>query len=754
MKPTIALCALLTLAPQAISQGVSTAVPTSDLRVPLHSHDSDASGQSATIWAAGADYKASFHDGFAFYPALGKGHERNLPLRWQTKSITAGGAALTTPGQAPRVTFSAWRLERDHGGVVEAYDLREDGVEQTFVIATRPAVAGEISVKGSIETELLAGAFEGHGAIDFRDAQGTALVRYGAAVAVDSTGCRVDMITRYSSGEITLVVPADFVARATYPLTIDPLTSAVSVHTGSGVVQDVAIGAFPNASGRNTVLAVSRYFSVTDIDLYLVACQSDYSSPTLIFSDLDSGWSSTHPSVAACEGANRWVLAFQRDFPSPAQSSIRAYVHDLNNNTLNSGSDLTVTLNVGNTHRKAQVGGSTGANGKKALIVWQTDVTSTQANTPSTAVNGRVLDAATKTFSTGSFALHSSAGTTFDREAPCVSRMAADAGPWVVAWQVYDNSIPGDDWDLLGARITQSGVVTGDAIFDGGKAVGHSVTPKLAGQAGRYTISWTNTILVTGTSGQQLYARRFDWGDAASFPTVQTIRTVDSIPLASGFLINAGIAYDTTTTSHWAISYRHEDQSVAGSIRMARLGSSAGVVEKVTGFTNNGTELSSDIAFRTAPGQQYFQIGFKANVVNNPAYGVNFLYQNAGTSLYGTGCGGTLTLEPPLAGDEFYKTSISGIQANTPVALFVSGKIASIGLGSIGMAGCFLNVDTGSYVALSTSSSAAGQVTMPLPLPDYPVAVTGDIYTQWIWLAPGSNTLGVLASQGVKHMIR
>jgi hypothetical protein len=328
------------------------------------------------------------------------------------------------------------------------------------------------------------------------------------------------------------------------------------------------------------------------------------------------------------------------------------------------------------------------------------------------------------------------------------------ARPWVVAWNQYDNSIPGDDWDLLGNRVTQAGaLVGGEQLFDGGKSKFHSVMPKIAGQNGRYLISWSDATGVAATSGLAIYARRFDWSEAATSATLLPIRQVENVLAGFGVMVNSAAAYDTVSTSHWGLVYRHEHQGVVGSVRVSRLGSTAGAVEKQIAFSNDGTPLSSDIAFHTVGTEEFFQVGFKANVVGNGVYGVNFLFQNGGSATYGTGCGGSITLEPPLAGDAFYATHISGIKPNTPAALFLSAKSASVGLAGIGMPGCFLNVDTASYVALNTMSNGAGQVTMPLPLPDAPLLV-GDAYTQWVWLSPGSNLLGVLASQGVKHMIR
>ena len=58
-----------------------------DLRVPLHSAPADPLGGDYGLWAGGTGYKASFHDGFVFYPVLGANAPRHLPLRWGTDSM-------------------------------------------------------------------------------------------------------------------------------------------------------------------------------------------------------------------------------------------------------------------------------------------------------------------------------------------------------------------------------------------------------------------------------------------------------------------------------------------------------------------------------------------------------------------------------------------------------------------------------------------------------------------------------------------
>jgi hypothetical protein len=224
--------------------------------------------------------------------------------------VSANGQPLTTAGVAPSVKSSAWRVEYDYGNVSERYDVRADGVEQSFVIAHRPASPGAIEVRARIETELVAAPASGHVAIDFCDAEGNPLVRYGEAFAIDAAGRKVAVTSTFDGGRIVLTVPAAFAESAIYPLTIDPLTTALQVTTGSGVVEDVAVGSCPNATSRNTLVALTRYSSVSDLDLFVVSCSDDWTMSLVVYSDIDAQWSSANPSVGACEGASRWVVAF------------------------------------------------------------------------------------------------------------------------------------------------------------------------------------------------------------------------------------------------------------------------------------------------------------------------------------------------------------------------------------------------------------------------------------------------------------
>ena len=138
------------LAAAALTAAAATATVTA--QVPIHSQTDD-DGARYGVWGAGADYKCSFHDGMAFVPYLGRDYPVTRSLRWRTVSAKIGATELCTVA-APRARWHDCRAEFDLGGLTEAYDLRLDGVEQTFVLATRPAAAGDLVIRGAVATAL------------------------------------------------------------------------------------------------------------------------------------------------------------------------------------------------------------------------------------------------------------------------------------------------------------------------------------------------------------------------------------------------------------------------------------------------------------------------------------------------------------------------------------------------------------------------------------------------------------------------
>lgn len=105
------------------------------LTVPIHTAPDDPIDGAHGTRAVGPGCKVSFHDGFRSYPVLGPKAPKNLPLSWRTGSVSIAGRPLFEPGtKATRQRAGDFRFEYHYPGMVKAYDVRKDGVEQTFTI--------------------------------------------------------------------------------------------------------------------------------------------------------------------------------------------------------------------------------------------------------------------------------------------------------------------------------------------------------------------------------------------------------------------------------------------------------------------------------------------------------------------------------------------------------------------------------------------------------------------------------------------
>ena len=340
----------------------SQAVPAGEeaFLAPLATHPADPVGGAYGLWAGAWSWKASFHDGFAFYPFRGAGAPATVGVRWKTERVAIGDKELLHGASEPEIQSAEWRCEFRYPGLVEAYDLSAKGVEQSFVIASRPAGHGDLVVRGRIETLLRAEArAPRHGELLYRDERGEAVVSYGAAIAFDAAGRKVDVLTGFEGDTLELVVPGAWIEDAVFPVTIDPLTAAVTVSTWGatsfGLSSYSAIGRDDESTTKNIMVFYSRQFSATDFDAYSRLCDNDFSNSGIVFNDITTSWSTVRAGVASVAGANRWTLCLQRDFTSSGYSGVRVYVHDFANTTLNSGTTLFHSIPSGETHRYPEV---------------------------------------------------------------------------------------------------------------------------------------------------------------------------------------------------------------------------------------------------------------------------------------------------------------------------------------------------------------------------------------------------------------
>ncbi|MCA8941191.1 MAG: hypothetical protein KDB80_01410, partial [Planctomycetes bacterium] len=512
---------LLTLAGALALAALVPAQSDFDWHVPIH-RPADSVAQ---WWAGGDDFKVRFDaDGATFYPRLGPARE-NRPFGMRFGGVRVGGTAVAA--NAPVVRASDWRFVFDRGVVSEEYEVREEGVEQRFVFAERPAGDGAIRVVVDLATDLVAESRVGAMAIDFDD-DGAATLRYGAAIAFDATGARTDVTTRYADGRIELEVPAGFVADATFPLTIDPLVNTTAIYSSPiNSVESVAIASDLNESGLTKVCSVvSRIFSGTDSDLFGFVSPVDYTTVSPIYLDLDTNFGSSEGSVAYVGGGTpQFVLVHERVNVNTGQAFVVIYAHDRVSLVVNNGQSAALPLVASEKAWRPQVGGT--RTGTRAMVVFDHESAGGVHTVQGCRVDLSPLVLNTPFLIAGA--------TTSNERRPSINPLTFGA----TAWRAVYLDVGASQSVLQGVEISYSGaVVSTQALRTINVAPAESpILPKIAGEADRYLA----TVVQRNGGSVRLVGRRVDWPDFSSRIVRYTKTIVDN---GTADIHNGGVAYD------------------------------------------------------------------------------------------------------------------------------------------------------------------------------------------------------------------
>ncbi len=176
------------------------------------------------VRAGGPDWSAHFTTGAVeFAPLLGRAAERPYPVRFAFADVRRGVRVVATASGVAEPAAAGDRVSYVHDGVTEVYDVRADGIEQSFVFATKPAGIGDLVVRGAITTDLPLAQASDDGVR--YELPGVGGVTFGAVTGVDANGATARGAIRVAGdgASVEWVLPAAFVDGAAYPLVLDPL---------------------------------------------------------------------------------------------------------------------------------------------------------------------------------------------------------------------------------------------------------------------------------------------------------------------------------------------------------------------------------------------------------------------------------------------------------------------------------------------------------------------------------------------------
>ncbi len=720
---TSSFCAAFVLGGIAVSQGPSTGEQLLPDVLPIHQSD------DGGVWAAGRGYKVRLNNGFTFFPFLGSAQSEHQPLTWRTTKISIGRAELAIGVGAERAS-GGFRYEIAYPDSVEAYDISASGVEQTFTIAQRPQIPGDLVVTGLVDSPLTAASrAPRHGPLFFRRPGGKKVIEYGAATLIDARGRAFPMQTGFDGERIELVATAEIVAQAEFPVIVDPVWIA------SDPVREVGQVKVANADVGNGALqrmtAYTLISTATDHDLVAVMTNDDFGGRRTALTDFGI-YSSQGIDVGAQPANHAFVIASDRR--AGFRTHLALYVHSAAATVPNTGVTVVQNAATGEHFRNPSVGGIVGDD--RVLVVYDHTVLTTNHY-----IDGLILDVAPS--QTTSPIARIATVTTEVQPAAC----AAGVDAWAVCWA----NTTGGQSGVYTRLVQPNGTVSlrvGTVAQSSSRRYSQT---RVAGTQGRFLATYVSAPASIGIIS--LLGRRFDW--TGMDPTFYPQRT-----MAGGAppYENGGLAFDRDTRSHWLATYI---QSGAGllerDLHVVRMGFTGATVDNIEPDPSSVGPAHPDIAFsQPAAGEDEYALVYYTDDPNHSVWGEDYGYPAAvyNHTWFGSSCA-TAEAErwdPSIAGDVSYYFTL--LQHQNSVAVLAVGFLSTnIPLDPLGMPGCTLLIDPAMSTTIPASLLPSGDPRVAITLPDSPL-FTGFVYTQWIYSQPGLNPLGFATNRAVAHEVR
>ncbi|MCA8948558.1 MAG: hypothetical protein KDE27_03605 [Planctomycetes bacterium] len=582
-------------------------LPVATPLIPIHTGEAD-SGHEYGTWAAGARYKASFHDGATFVPYLGRGYPVRQALRWRTASATIGGHELAN--RAPTFGHGAFRAEFDLGDIIEAYDVRPEGLEQTFVIASKPNVLGDLVIRGLLDTDLVADERgPAHDEIRFRDAAGNAILSYGAATAIDAAGSRLPMTSSYDNGTIELRLDGQWLAGARFPLVVDPLLGVIYSAYGDAI-ESVDVTHDPGGSSGNVWCAMSRWVTVSNCDAFLVRMDEDGSNVTTVWSDLSASWCSGEVSLGRNQRSGAVLLAFTRDFSVSGNRGLRVHRHLRGDFGLSTSASIVTT--PGQVQRPDVSSDLSGFAQASLMVVYQQEIAPTFTETNTSEIWAVEIDISTGSSPGVPFKIRGDFAN--DCERPSIGKVRGlSTSDYTVAYQICGNNPvlnTHTDWDVQMCRIDASGFVS-PATTIGLQDDWHEMSPMVAGFNDTQYLAFTLTSEAVGgfktanPAGMRIRTAVYQWSGSDFVPLYPYD---DHVPNNDARSILTGFDFDSRTDSHAVMSFR---STVTQNLYARSLGYRGHALRQHTVYAPAGTDttVSGGVAYDYANRQFYIAYG-------------------------------------------------------------------------------------------------------------------------------------------------
>ncbi len=428
--------------------------------------------QVGGLWAYGPHYKADFDaTGVRYTPALGAKAPRTMPLSLSLQSVQRGGQMVQeiASGIEPRLAGQA--VVYDRGQLHERYDVRPNGLEQSFVFDRPLGGDGDLVVRCQLDTELQA-QVRADGTLSFLLPE-VGGVKIGKVVGIDADGDRVEGSLRLDGKVLELVLPDAFVDGATFPLVLDPVigTEFLVYSTLDSYQSDIA---YDVTNARYLAVWDVRW-SFADIDIYGVRMSS---AGTLVGSAfaIDSSISTVgRPRVAGVNTTDRFLVVWQFASSPFGPWDIRCRAVNASDGAM---SAIVPIATTSADEFNPVVGGDAGTIDNDAIVVWETDSSISACQV--------TVGAGVDPVPFGMIFLSNSAA----ENSPSISKACDATARHVICWQGFG--------EIVAQCVTKDLVLVGpELIVTNSTAI--NARPAVDGDGVNYMVVWERT-----ESGSQL----------------------------------------------------------------------------------------------------------------------------------------------------------------------------------------------------------------------------------------------------------
>ncbi|MCB9878722.1 MAG: hypothetical protein H6835_14090 [Planctomycetes bacterium] len=656
----------------------------------------------------------------------------------------AGHAATTTPHAADRAGDEL--VEYRHDGIVERYRITPKGFEQSFVIAARPAGAGDlvlgIAATSELHTDTCGAA---HQELVFRAADDTPAIRYGEAVAFGRGGPRVPIATRYDGGgRIELVVPEALLTTATYPLVVDPAVGP-ALQPGGFASNDSNSDVAFDPEHEVFCIVWQRQFGANDVRIRAIRVDRDGNTIGSTLVVTGSGFFGT-PTITSVRylGVQRFYLVWS------GSNGLLGQFMDPTTGLMQGSAQLLTTVSAGTRDRRPAL--AYGSN--QIVLAWD--------RTPSGVAEPQEIRVRVLTIGSGTSVTLANEqvveSTVFGYvRRPRMSRKLLFQGAALVrmVWErFYLTPSPGDT-DLRTASFAvfsslnynQSPVSVPGASSVGVDERNHDMASIEGLLTPNYLLAWEENGDIKGL--------RYELnGPVGSEFAIASSGFVESEPAVGAGSTEFSVGYLRADAGNPSVTYGVE------AARVLADGTVAAVDRQLfatAGWTNAAPRGSS---VADVPGADMSNgVLFTWTNVSTPGGAQDdiraqlFEPVSAQAIPYGTGCPGPNGSTPTIGtyqraapGNQDFAVTVSTAPANSLAALLISAQLTTTPIP--GAPGCDLYAGLPLLFALPTvtNGGGGGTITLPIPIGALPGAA---LAFQWAIYTPGHNAFGGIVSDDV-----